>query len=654
MYPGSSFKYHDESYYNTAPPVDLGTIAPLFMTAMAADKGTEDLIEIIGEDFNRMYGATNFSKYGQVSIQAQNLIDNGAALFVKRLVADDAELANVIITATVNSVQKTVQRRDDSGRPLYYTDSTETATTTTVTAYPVKDPVYVDADGNETTEATDTPKMIASIKWDAQSIEGANGSYKEACDVVDLAAKNLSSDNVFVLLPIKDNGRGASTKSVRFLPDYTTSKGMNTMLYTFTVYDNNIKTDDEHSVSLDPDVVYNGDAYRIDKRTNTQIFTQIDEAEYARMITYLADMIGVDESVVKTYDLMFGATNRGAILENIVIDSESIDLNASSGVALANGSNGIFADGPMKSDEGKEELWKQMIAFYDGSFTNEIYDVDQHKVSMILDADFPNEVKKAIQDLVSFRKDCMFFRDIGVGKKTFAEIFDALENLPAIDVEENNNATITNDTKSTDNTKFFSTYITSYEIADPQSKKYIEVTMLYDMASILPTILSDRPETPMAGTYNGFVLPNAIKGTLNFTPINTPNVNQRQAIEDLRCNYAIFEDDDLVVQSLYTCQPAGSQLDWSNNVLAMQYVVRKVRTACPRQRFALSDGSGLNDYATAVSKELEKYENMFDTLNFVYTENKQYSNQKIFNATIEFAFRNWAQSEYFDLFAISN
>ena len=62
----------------------------------------------------------------------------------------------------------------------------------------------------------------------------------------------------------------------------------------------------------------------------------------------------------------------------------------------------------------------------------------------------------------------------------------------------------------------------------------------------------------------------------------------------------------------------------------------------------------MTEYANAVSRVLQSYNNYFATLEFEYTEDPLRSIQKIFYASINFAFNNWAQTEVFDLYALSN
>ena len=364
------------------------------------------------------------------------------------------------------------------------------------------------------------------------------------------------------------------------------------------------------------------------------------------MLDYLADVTMIDADTLRRYDFIFGATYTGAVLDVVKIDDASLDFNAAVGIPMSNGDNGIFGDAPCADKTSDAyKTWADAIAnVYAGNVTNEIYDVDQHMVAAVLDAAFPNNVKKAIADMVTFRKDCVYFRDIGVGNYTFGAIKNAVVNLPKIPFDKTAN----------DCDKFVADYITSYQIIDPETQKTIEVTMLYDLASCLVDHLRYRANAPVAGIYNGFILKSAIKGTVNFTPINTPKVNQKQAMEDLRVNYAIFEYNDCIVQTLYTCQHWYTQLSYLNNVLAIQWVCRAVRSACPKNRYSLANGVDLSNYAVAVARVLDDFRENFDVLEFEYTTDSLKAQQKIFYASIKFAFLNWAQTEIFDLYAIAN
>lgn len=651
MYPGTQFNWIDQSFIRESTTA-VEDNSPIFMAVGSFNKGPEKFMTVDVLNFTSLYGATDFFAHGQNSIQMKNIVDNGGRLFLKRVVASDSTLANLVIVAKVKAEQKEVQSTDANGNLLYYTDEEKISTTTTKTAYKVMEKVYLDADGNETTTATDTPVYVASISYEAKSFENISsedgGTFDDSYKAFKTAALGLldvkdddTAESVFPLFIISDNGRGASVKSIRITPDYNTSRGSGHMFYNFEVLEGSTRTE-AFVFTANPDVIVTNTSYRLDSTSSVQTVSLVDETVFGQFAEKVAEIGSLDVSDLVNQDIIFGQTNKGIKIDSIVVNSEGLDLQATSGVSLENGDNGEFGDAPGNPDSGDAyDAWAKALAdVYSGNVTDEIYDLDEHKVCAILDANFPKSVKTAITELVSFREDCIFFRDIGIGKYTFSEIRTGKASLPEF----------SDSTKM----KFCADYATSYEIRDPNTQKNIEVTCMYDLASVLPGHFANSSNAPLAGTYNGFILPSAIKGTINFTPINTPKVNQKQSMEDLHINYAIFEGDNCVLQTSYSCQETLSQLSFLNNVIAIQEVMREVRRNCPINRFSLASGSDLSNYAKAVNNVLDQFQSRFDVLEFEYTANNLLSQQKIFYASIKFAFLNWAQAEIFDLYAINN
>ena len=70
MYPDTIFNWHDNSGIDNTSTSVSNDSAPLLMQVFSADKGTEDLIEISGSDFDAMYGTMSFARHGQSAIQA--------------------------------------------------------------------------------------------------------------------------------------------------------------------------------------------------------------------------------------------------------------------------------------------------------------------------------------------------------------------------------------------------------------------------------------------------------------------------------------------------------------------------------------------------------------------------------------------------------
>jgi hypothetical protein len=602
MYPGTFFNWYDQSAINTT---DANVIdnSPLFMVVSSFDKGPENFMEISGSEFNSLFGTMSFERHGQNAIQTQRIIDAGGRIFVKRVCAEDATLGNVIFVAHLTTTE--TQKVDEDGNPIYLDDA-----------------------GEETTVDTGNPVMISSvsIKWEAVGVTDCTNIE----DVKTKALELLDEDaGVYPLLIFTDNGRGESGKSIRLIPDYSTSKTIGSMFYSATVFEGT-KVVESVPATFDPETIYSNNSYAISGNLMNQVKCATLVPVYEAYITKIAEALGIDVNVARSYDLIYGYTNKGSSIDGLTIDAESIDLNSEYGIELKQGSNGTFGDKPVNSPAWTEAIRK----VYAGEAGDEVWDVDQHKLAAICDANFPITIKEEIARFVNFRKDCVFFRDLGLDLTTFIQINAAYS-------------------ENTMRNCFIADYCTSYEVKDPGSKRNIKVTMMYDFVECLVAHLATAPYNPLAGTANSFVLKEAIKGTINYTPIITPSVNQKQAMDDIRVNYAIFEDDNCVVQTLYTSQEKYTELSYVNAVLGIQQVARAVRTACPKNRYSMVTNNDLSSYAKAVNTVLSAFSGNFARLEFSYTKDPLKISQKIFYATIKFAFHQWAQTEIFDLYAIN-
>lgn len=624
MYPGQIVRWHDRSQIVDTTPAEVN-YAPLFMTVISSDMGPEDFREVSGRDFFRLYGTPTIDKHGQIGVQAANICNAGGRLFVKRIVAEDSLRANAIVVANISIGEK--QAKDSFGNLL-----------------------YLDADGNITTEVTENPLMVkcATNKLEVKTIENCK-SFEDVASRA-LALENKSA-GIFPLIIVAESGRGTSIKSFRLSPDYNISRTMGNMFYQATIYSQN-KVLENGTVTLDTDVIYNNAPYRLDESRFGSLVTYVDPGVYQDMITYIAEGTGVSEREVRNSDILNGVTSRGKELSFIEIDPDSIDVNANYGIELKSGSNGNFGDNPGNPLSAGYVNWvAEMVKAYDGTVTDEIYDLDQHKISAIIDGNLPMAVKTAIAKLVAFRKDCVFFRDLGTGLKTlkailekFDEVYTDADILPETVLDDSGEVR--------DDNRFIATYHTSYMIKDPTTYRNVEVTMMYDLAPLLVAHFSDHYAAPLAGIANGFVLPSAIKGTINFTPTITPSYNQKDTLDEARINYAIFDSDDCVVQSSYTSQKALSQMSFINNVILIQTVMRTVRATCPIVRYTLSTTSDLQDYSDEVTNVLSNFSDLFSVLRFTYTGNEVSMLQKIYYASIEFGFLGWAQTEIFDVYSV--
>lgn len=628
MYPGTIVNWHDQSAIpiNTA---DANANGPVFLVVSSFDKGPEKWNKIYGQSFFDLYASdTNrqmsFARHGQPAIQAANMIANGATLLVKRLVAADAELANLIVVAKVKST--TVLR----------SATEEDAEEDVVTMANILGEDYAE-DARKFVIVKD--ESSATISWNAVSVTGVTkpSEVLEQAEalrvdvdpiVTDADVVTVEKENDFPLIIVADNGRGVSNKSIKVVPDYTSSNNLGDFFYSVYVYEGT-QISEKLVATMNPDVVYGRTGYGLTTDSCSQVeFLNIPNA-YEEFIDVLSDTLGVSVEKLNSYDLINMHTNKNAEIPGITIDPESVDLGSAYGVNLENGSNGEFGEAPF----GTEAYIQAAIEALDGTYDDCIFDVDEYKIGACFDANYPMAIKEQIAELVTFREDFVFFRDLNTDVKSYASILAKLREFKT-------------------NNKFIGNYLTTYQIYDPATRKRIRVTMMYDFAAAMVSHFENGPYRPCAGIANNMYLDSAIDGTINYTPRITPSVNQKQLLEDLRVNYAIFQQGRCIVQSLYTTQEAYTQLSYINNVLAVQQVVRALRTACPRQRYTFVTGNDFSSYEEACNNVLSYYTANFAELTFSYQQDAIQAAQKIFYAVINFRFNNWAQTEIFDLYAL--
>lgn len=597
--------------------------SPLFIVASTFDKGPEDLRIVEGDEFYDLYandGKVHFAKHGEANLHCRQIIDNGGRLLIKRLVADDATLANIVISAKVEESQ--IQKINDLGELLYIDPTTNEETT--------------EAE-NSDTGAENEPVMIrvAKLTWTASSVNGAK-SFKDVYNAI----AGITGDTLPIFF-FTDNGRGGEvTKAIKLTPDYGISAGLANMFYAIRVFEGTTMTDN-NTITINPDVVYGGNGYRIDEGKLDQVKGEMFDQNYLTLIERILDILndGVvleDEKVtaneVIQEDLLFGYDPTGDASKLVTVSTDSVALNSEYGIELKGGSNGSFGSTPIDSDH-RGLVDKKLIDFYNGDIDESIYDVDNYRVSACFDANYSQGVKDAIANYMLFRNDGSFFRHLGLDLNSFVEIKVAKG-------------------KQKINNFIISDYSTSYMIHDPETDRLIKVSMFYDFSAILTRHLLTTPFNPTAGIANGFVLESAIEGTLSFVPLKKPKVDYKKAMKDLRVNYASVENGEVIVQSLFTTNRKYSQLSYISNVLSMQHIGREVAKECPGCRFVLTpDVTDFSVYQDTISKVLEKYQGSFQRLELVYTANPSYILQKTYYAAINFSFANWAEDEIFDLVA---
>lgn len=607
MYPGFIAEFNDQSDINRLPVTEVRNRA-LFGSVFTSDKGPEGWTRVVGEDFFNLYGKTiSFARHGQPLLQTAMAINAGAEMLCKRLVADDAALANIGIVATVSDTE--VQASDADGNPLYYDD-----------------------EGNETVEKTENPIMTTekTVKYSIKSATGVK--------TLDEASSMITKDcgeNEYLLYVIADNGRGISKKRIKIVPNYRLSKSQIYTLYNLSVLENSVE-DESMTFTTNPAIIVNNQNISLGSmiRTySTQLVCYENEAGLDSYVSALAEAAGVTYDEMYQNDILFCRTNKGEIIKGVSLDSTGIDLSYNYGQMLANGDNGSFGATPIT----QTEVWsEQAINAINGTFDNVIFNLDQYKLTAWVDANYPSEVKRALEFLAAFREDFMYFRDQGLGQTS-------LELIESERWNETHNM-------------FCASYPQSYDIIDPYTKKQISVTIGYDLAQLLVAHCDNGCILPTAGMKHKMIISNAIYGTLSFTPTVCPDPegNQKEKMEDLRMNYASYIDNQLVLETLWTSQEKYSQWSFVSNVMGAQEIVKAIRSRCPAIRYSFIEGEDLTQYKADVEEVIAPYASNFRTLELEYIADATYSANKIFYAALNIVYKDFVQTEWFKVTALNS
>ena len=579
QYPGTIDNWIDQSGIQAQEAADI-TPRPLMLAAAAFDRGPEKLTRVYGADFYKLYGYyIDYEKYGQAAIQCANIINNGGELLLKRVVAEDATLANIVVVAKVTSSR--VQKTDADGNPLYV------------------DPVS----GKETTSAGDNNEKVminvASIKYELVTVTGK----KRLDEVVEEATRSFVQDDetqtfTYPIVVIVDNGRGESTKRFNIIPQYQISKTQNFMLYKFKYLGSEDLDAESVYFSVVPGVMYLNKSMAIEMACTEMLQCRAKSIEKSIDAFYnkVAEITGFDLDELHKYDLLFGKDNKGNAVQGISYDDNGIDLSAEIGFGLESGSNGAFGDTPILTDEYE----KALKDVFNGTFDEDIYNLDLYKIDACVDANYPYEVKKAIYELAKFRKDFYFFGDLGLEIETFSDAQNKMYEMPR--------------------DKFTGWYGQSYQILNPFTKRNIDVTIGYSIARMVIPHLVNRTHTPYCGILFNWTIPEAIEGTINFTPKITPAVNQKTLADDLRLNYASVLNNVLTLETEFTSQEELTQLSFINNVTAIQKIIKTVRDRCPSFRYSFISTTDLQSYKKEVNRIIATFTGWFESLEFVYVQ----------------------------------
>jgi hypothetical protein len=468
--------------------------------------------------------------------------------------------------------------------------------------------------------------------------------------------EDISNEHWFPLLSITENGRGVSTKSFDIIENAKLSKNLSFAIYDIEVHEGLDVIETIH-FSIDPSAISGTTSMSLNEqaRSAIQFDAYQDSNQYDKMMQLLMSSTGKTKGEIVAEDFVFARTRAGQtnlewlgymdgstgnvehIIESDTDTEVNININDYTNLAMIGGSNGSFGSRPINAATYASAM---NAIFSIDSATGvemypEIYNLDEHKIMAIIDANYPDSVKASLSEFVAIREDCMFLRDMGTnGLNTATAITNAASLV-------------------TNKSKFMALYCQYYDIKDPYTYKQITVSIGYSLVRLLINQYNNGINLPLAGQKYGVTIPEAIYGTLNFAPLNLPSGNQKEAFDDARLNYASYFGDLLVLETEYTTYEKFSQFSYLNNILGIQEAIRAVRTRCPLIRYSFISGGDFDAYQADVNSVLSNYSNNFVSLELEYLGDDTYVANKIFYAAIKVRFKDFVQTEWFKVIALA-
>jgi hypothetical protein len=655
---GTKIILEDQSYIPSLNVAD-STTRPIVFAGFTSDKGTEEYTKWQGEDFFDQYGEISFARHGQPLLQAANVINNGGIVYAKRVVDPTSRLAMLGVVAHVKEIsrQETRIKMDPlTGSPITKEDGSYVteelywkAVDVAQFSEPAQRPLYTKDEAGA--DGVAAMYKVCQVNYSVETLdaeENVHGNDYVATSKAFYDKYKNKKDNKFPLFLVMDNGRGVSQKSITISLDSTLSRSAQSARYVIDIDENN-NTLESIVFSLNPSEVeagYNLFFDSVVKRTSKQVKCFGYEDQMQLFYAKVAAIAGLSETRLRESDIIGARTWKGEafktfeVLESTNDGVATVKLDSFAGHSLVGGYNGdTFGTSPISNYKGVTDSTSvyatEMAKVYNGTFNDDIFDIDNNPIDIVVDANYPHIVKRAIENLCNFRQDVFFFRDMGT---------KGLTNILAI-----KNAKTLN---TGGNTRYVATYCQYFDVFDPYTRKQITVTMGYAISRLICMHFANGRSLVCAGQNNGWVVPEIIEGTLSYVPKVTPAGDQVAEMDDLHINFGKYYNGIFSLASEYTSQDIYTQLSFANNVLAIQELIKQIRIACPKSRYKFITGTDFEDYKKDVQAVIDANANKFASIAIDFKTDSVYAANKIVYAVIQVSFRDFAQAEIFRIVAI--
>ena len=387
----------------------------------------------------------------------------------------------------------------------------------------------------------------------------------------------------------------------------------------------------EHIVSLRPEAITaNGDTlymdYLIGDPWQNSEYIETWTNPYAMDELFAAYLQANPETALtkETFDPLTGHVFGNSLTEIpfLSIDtngSGKVALSGASGIALIGGDDGAFTIGRAGRSEAMIAAY---LKAYSGEMDRTIYSRKLFPTDIILDANFPIEVKAAMTELVHTRKDAMAFYDLGTEFNTFEGMMEELADLEPY---------------ATSRDESVEAYYG--KIQDPVTFKIVKVSSTYPLASMYPLHFqaNGAKHVPLAGSSYGRITGFIRKSAF---PVYDDDIDQEtlDKLVDARVNYLKVNSLKQVVRATQTTrQDADTNLSECSNVFILHDIRRDAIMLCEQYEYNFAEASDLQRFNKAATILADKYAAaQVKTITAVFDMNDWETERGILHLYIEF------------------
>lgn len=584
-----------------------------FLAVFMSSKGQDNKIikKTDIADFYRTFGKSDYAKYGQPLLMPIAELTNGnASVYCMRVMPGDATYANIIVSALYKT--ETDEESGESKFVVKYHGE-----------YVSSDSADPDAD---TTGATVTTKVQNAFAAAGSEDPDENGFTKVPLFYITVSGRGSYGNNIRFRITREESYEKDYKIKMYSFEALSSENGISSLatyigsLVTSARYDDTTFISD---IITDKDA---GEAYfdvQVDEGAVEQLYS-----DYLEVLNKNAES-GLDVTYpdLDEFDPLFGMTVASAethdffeVISDDETDPDVINLNAAEGVALLGGSDGAF-DSPDETLRNKA-IEDAYINAFTGELDSTILAPRRTPLDIMLDANYPINVKNAIYELALLRDDCPVIFDTGI-------IFNRYEINTAI-----------REMKFIDN-RCASKEFQHYQIRDPKTKKKVSVTTTYKWATSFATHIKTYgchiPFVKGYATLTGHVK-NSLAPSIEMT---ATDMELKELLYENRFNYYETTADNTFERSVQnTAQSINSDLLEENNMRTLFEMKKIIEDDVWNNMYNFADADQRADFtATEQAKFASWQGSKVQSFNIKFDMSAWEAERSILHCYLEVVFR---------------